>query len=177
MRGPVDPSPRSVAPVRFAWWVLLLLPAILSMPPGCSQGTSEVRTGADSEPVQVVEEHWPDGTLRVRKQVLRQDDGSLVEQGTFTRWFASGQKEYEATFARGVLDGVETRWHENGTKATEAHYVNGLRDGTRRVWDANGMLRKEEHFVDDQPDGTWTVWDGEGEIEAQIRFDHGVPQP
>ena len=137
----------------------------------------ETQTLSPAEPSEVVEEFWPGGELRVRKEILSQPDGSVVEHGTFTQWYAGGQKEYEAEFVRGVLEGTEIRWHENGQKSTETEYVGGQRHGHRRVWDRAGALRKEEHFLDGQPHGTWTVWHPDGRIKAQSRFDKGVPLP
>jgi antitoxin component YwqK of YwqJK toxin-antitoxin module len=126
--------------------------------------------------VEVVEEYWPNGKLRVRHEVRRQPDSTLVDHGAYTSWFDNGGKEYEAAFVNGKVNGVATRWHRNGVKASEQAYVLGQRHGPRFVWDENGRLRKEEHFVDDLPDGTWTTWNDEGQIKAQQKFERGAPK-
>lgn len=129
------------------------------------------------EPVEIVEEFWPDGTPSLRKHVLRQPDQTLLNHGLYTRWHPNGRKAYEANYTRGQLHGVETAWHENGEKRAEQHYDHGLRHGLRRDWDQQGRLRREEGYVKDRPHGTWTIWKGDGTIKWQARFDHGQPLP
>ena len=144
---------------------------------GCQPGATRVSAARPAEDVEVVEQFWPNGTLRLRKHVLRMPDGTLVEHGTYTQWHVSGEKEYEATYIRGALHGVETAWHKNGRQRTEQHYVHGQRHGPRYDWDPEGRKRKEEHYFDDRPHGTWTVWKPDGQIKWQGRFEHGPPLP
>lgn len=155
---------------------LVIATALLWVPAGCGNGDRNVRSRDTAEGVEIVEESWPDGKLRLRKQVLRNADGTLVDHGTYTRWHPNGQKAYEATFVAGKVHGIETQWHKNGQKSTEQHYDHGMRHGPRITWDENGQKRKEEHFVNDKPHGTWTVWGKDGRIKAQNRFDHGTPK-
>ena len=143
---------------------------------GCRQPARATSVQPAPGKVEVVEEYWPNGKLRVRREVLRQPDGTLVDHGTYTCWFDHGGKEYEAVFLHGQVNGVATRWHRNGVKASEQYYANGKRDGPRYSWDENGVMRKEEHFVGDLPDGTWITWDDKGKIKAQQKFERGVPK-
>jgi hypothetical protein len=124
---------------------------------------------------QVIEDHWPNGQLRTRRHVLREEDGTLMDYGLYTCWYRSGQKEYEGRYDEGRLDGVETRWHENGEKATEQEYRMGLRHGYRRDWDPSGRLRKEEQYADDLPHGVWSVWKDNGDVKWQQVYRHGRP--
>lgn len=125
----------------------------------------------------VIEEDWPDGSLKLRRNVIDAPDGSLIDHGTYTKWHTNGQKAYEATYVNGKLQGVETSWHKNGERCAEAHYDHGLRQGTLRSWDMQGRLRKEENYASDKPHGTWTIWTADGKVEWQARFDHGAVLP
>jgi hypothetical protein len=156
--------------------LVLTFVACLSLPCGCRQSERTTRPQAAPGKPETVEERWPNGKLRVRREMLRQPDGTLVDHGNYACWFDNGGKEYEAVFVDGQVSGVATRWHRNGVKASEQYYANGKRNGPRYSWDENGVLRKEEHFVDDLPDGTWTTWDEKGKIKAQQKFDRGVPK-
>ena len=146
-------------------------------------GCSAHRTFADRSPVapapivETIEDQWPDGTLRLRRQVLRKPDGTLTKHGDYTRWYKNGQKEYEATFAQGRVHEVEMQWHDNGQKRTEQHYIHGKRNGPRHDWDPKGRKVKEEHYLDDKPHGTWTVWDKRGRVKWRATFDHGTIVP
>lgn len=155
------------------WGMALIVVAVVGW--GCRAGGPA--SSPPPERVELIEERWPNGALRLQKQVVRQKDGTLLEHGTFVTWHDNGQKAYEAVYVHGRLEGVATSWHLNGQKWAEEHYVAGKRHGNRLSWDEQGRLRKEEHFDEDRPDGTWTTWDAQGKIKAQQRFDKGVPLP
>ena len=135
-----------------------------------------VAAPADTTPdeaTRTVEEYWPNGALRERRTVIDGPDGAEVLHGPFTRWYRNGAMEYEATFVRGRMEGVERRWHDNAVLATEQHYLGGERHGVGRRWDNKGNLRQEENHFHGQPDGTWTVWTASGKLKAQSKFDKG----
>jgi hypothetical protein len=178
----VGGTPRAAAPsietqgsqmsVRTLLTALILATGLCA---GCAQ--TDERTVLDRTPssapadVDVIEERWPGGELRSRREGIRALDGTLVNHGTFARWYPDGQKEYEAVFVNGKLHGSVTRWHQNGRRWIVAQYDHGSRHGSRRVWDDQGRLRKEEHFKNGAAHGTWTVWDGDGVVKSQQEFD------
>ena len=158
--------------------VFVALTGTLCLSGGCRHGDKKVSSKPlVEEEVKTVEEHWPDGTIRLRKHVMRKPDGTLANHGPYTRWYNHGAKEYEAVFVHGEKHGIAGLWHQNGRKWTEGHYVHGQRHGGRYVWDESGLKRKEEHYADGKPHGTWTVWDKHGKIKWQGGYDHGVPRP
>jgi len=124
--------------------------------------------------VETIEEYWPNGQLRLRKQVLRLEDGAVVDHGTFERWHDNGKKEYEAVFVRGKKDGTTIRYHKNGRKATEQEYSDGRRHGRSVTWNDSGAMVKEEHWANGKPHGTWTIWE-DGEVKWSHTYDHGKP--
>ncbi len=155
-----------------------LMPAILVTYPTAQNRTpvqapppATTTAPADALVPEVVEELWPDGRPRVRREVLRQPDGSVVEHGLYQSWYANGRKEYEGRYVQGKVDGLHRRWHPNGRPATEEHFCLGLRQGPRWVWDERGLLRKQEHFLDDRPVGLWRTWNSKGELRSQHMFD------
>jgi len=157
-----------------------ILSALLCLPVGCTQADRQARSDhtakESSEKAETIEEDWPDGQPRLRKEVLRNPDGTLVNHGRYVRWYANGQKEYEAVFVLGRKHGIATRWHKNGCKWVEEVYNHGKKHGVTFVWDENGRKRKEEHHFNGKPHGTWTVWDKDGRIKSQGTFDHGRPK-
>jgi antitoxin component YwqK of YwqJK toxin-antitoxin module len=169
---------------RVSGWSLgpraALLAALLYCPTGCS--TAERRSALEqsaNEPaggVQLIEEYWPDGRLRLRKEVLTEPNATHVNHGKYTRWHDNGNREYEATYIHGELHGIATAWHKNGEKWTEEHYDHGVRNGLRRNWDEQGRLRGEENYLDGKPHGTWTIWKKDGSVKWQGHFDRGKPQ-
>jgi hypothetical protein len=141
---------------------------------GCSQ-----RVSPESAPTLVatpspVEAYWPDGGLRLRKQVLLRGDGTLVDHGSFERWHENGQKEYEAVFVQGRKEGTTVRYHRNGQRSTQQEYRNGKRHGPSVSWNADGSKVKEENWADGRPHGTWTIWK-DGRVQWSHTFEYGVP--
>jgi antitoxin component YwqK of YwqJK toxin-antitoxin module len=124
--------------------------------------------------VETVEEYWPNGQLRLRKQVLHREDGSVVDHGAFERWHDNGNREYEAVFVQGKKEGTTIRYHRNGRKATEQEYKSGKRHGRSVTWNDAGEVVKEEHWKDGKPHGTWVVWE-KGKIKWSHTYDHGKP--
>ena len=157
--------------------VSFVLAVLLCLPAGCKHGAKKTSLKGPAEKVEIVEQHWPDGKLRLRKHVLKHPDGTAVNHGTYSRWYNNAQKEYEAVFVMGRKEGTATLWHRNGKEWTEEHYVDGKKHGARYTWDDDGRRRKEEHYFNGKPDGTWTVWDKKGRIKWQGSFDRGIPKP
>ncbi len=156
-------------------------PLLLCLLTGCVQGNREAppdsRGEGPAENVELVAEYWPNGQLRLRKQVLRDADGTLIDHGSYTRWHDNGQTEYEAVFVHGQKHGLVTRWHQNGRTWMEERYEHGKKHGATFVWDEAGRKRKEENYFNGKPHGTWTVWDAGGRIKWQGSFEHGMPKP
>lgn len=157
--------------------VFAIIATLLSLPTGCVRSAGKVSVSGLTENVETVEQHWPDGTLRLRKKVLSASDGNVVNHGTYVRWHDHGSKEFEVSYILGKKEGTATFWHKNGRKWIEEHYVAGQRHGVRRVWDESGRQRKEEQFANGKPHGTWTTWRENGEIQWQQSFEHGVLRP
>jgi antitoxin component YwqK of YwqJK toxin-antitoxin module len=151
--------------IRIVTFGLLVLFCVISIP------VHALLSVANTE---VVEEYWPDGQLRLRKEVLRLEDGSYVDHGSFERWHSNGKKEYEAFFVRGKKEGTTIRYHKNGQKASEQEYKNGKRHGRCRSWNEAGALVKEENWKNGMPHGTWTIWE-KGEVKWSHTYDHGKP--
>lgn len=146
--------------------------ALAGILPSC-QGRNAVRSNdAAAQIVELVTERWPNGHLRLRKEVVRESDGALVDHGRYIRWHENGRKSYQATFQHGRKVGVATRWHKNGNKWREERYVDGDRHGVSRMWNEEGVLIKEERYSVGKPHGTWTVWK-EGRIRWQGHFKNG----
>ncbi len=153
------------------------LAALSCLPAGCTHGARPASADRLGEQAQTIEQYWPNGKLRLRKQVLKTPGGALVNHGAYTRWHDNGRKEYEGVYVDGELEGVETTWHKNGQKWIEAHYVGGKKHGPRYIWHETSTKIKEEHYVNGKPHGTWTVWSTSGRIRSQQTFEDNTANP
>lgn len=155
---------------------LALLPLLAVLVVDCLPLLHASSGDAPASNHEMIEEHWPDGALRQRKQVLRLADGATVDDGPFERWYIDGTTEYKAVFALGKKEGTTVRYHRNGQVASRQEYRDGERNGPSISWDDQGRKVKEENWADGEPHGTWTVWKN-GKIEWTHHFDHGDPDP
>lgn len=155
---------------------MAVVPLLLMLAVACAAPVRGARSAETTEALRTVEEYWPNGQLRLRKQVVLLGDGSTVDHGRYERWYSEGVKEYEAVFAMGKKDGTTVRYHRNGRIASRQSYRDGVRDGPSISWSPTGEKVKEEHWADGRPHGTWTVWK-DGAVEWTHTFDHGDPTP
>lgn len=158
---------------------LLVLLAVLLLVTGCATVRStvpsaEMEESRPGETVEILEEFWPDGSIRIRREVIRGEDGSPIDHGVYARWHENGLPEYETVFDHARKNGRAVRWHMNGEKWVEEHYVLGLKEGACRTWNEAGELVKEEQYARGKPHGAWTVWK-KGVVRAMSCFDHGMP--
>jgi antitoxin component YwqK of YwqJK toxin-antitoxin module len=153
--------------------IFVLLPVFVA---GCGRHAGPVSVAPSASHVEVVEEYWPNGGLKLRKHVLRREDGTRVDHGSFERWHTNGIKEYEVVFVLGEKDGTEFRYHRNGRVWTRCEYRDGKRNGSSITWDDSGAMVKQEEWADGQPHGTWIVWE-DGSVKWSNTFEHGDPAP
>ena len=73
---------------------------------------------------------------------------SPPENGKHVIYYGNGQKEYEAHYKNGKLDGLSTWWYKNGQKNRESHYKNGKLDGLSTRWGSNGQKWIEQDYKD-----------------------------
>ena len=163
-----------VRPTKTNGAAVLGLLAVLCASSGAGLAQSESERPRST--VRLVEESWPDGSLRERKQVLVHDDGTTVDHGSFERWHDNGEKEYEAVFLYGKKEGTTVRYHKNGRRASQQEYKDGQRHGVSLSWDDSGEKVKEENWFEGKPHGSWTVWQ-DGKIKWRHAYEHGVPAP
>ncbi len=100
-------------------------------------GESEPFTG-------VMLEHYPDGTLKSRSE--------LVE---------------------GVLHGVSEGWHPNKVLQVREHFVAGVSHGARSRWYADGARRSEAEIIEGQIHGVFRRWHENGKLAEEIEMKHG----
>src|SRR5690242_15505546 len=95
--------------------ILLLMGALLS-----SSATADVKT---------VEEKWPDGSLKMQRQMAQDLMGRTLANGLETRYFLGGKKQLETTYRFGVMDGPWREYYLSGALKCEGNYKHGEKDG------------------------------------------------
>jgi len=174
---------------------------------GCVAAKKEQYVGVgDQQPgdtgqVEIREEYFPDGTVRVRAEGRLDDDGEFIVHGMLTNYWENGQKKSEVSYVQGFMHGPRTAWYESGQiwslgrnvdgaaegtwsewypdgrKAREMNFQHGAYQGAYTEWHDNGQKRREVEFVKGKKQGLETFWDEEGNVLGQTEYVDGVPQP
>ena len=75
---------------------------------------------------------WPNGQ---KQKEANYKDGKI--DGLLTYWFKNGQKQGELNYKDGKYHGLWTSWYENGQKETEGNWKDG-KLMSMEVWKTNG---------------------------------------
>jgi hypothetical protein len=94
----------------------------------------------------VEEERWPNGQLKLRRQVVETRDGQLLQHGTLEVWYESGKPRSVGNWANGQKHGHFRFWHENGQPKAEVDYRHGRAEGVAIFWDEAGHELRRENW-------------------------------
>lgn len=172
-------------------------PDHLNNQPRVEDAVVETETGK----LELYEEKYDDGTIKLRVEGLRFNDDDYVRHGPTTVYWDNGQKKTEIHFVQGLRHGSKTSWYKggqiwsygeyvndrehgmwtqwfpNGRKAGEKHYEHGAWHGLFTEWHTNGKKKSEVLWIKGKKQGTMTIWDEEGELFKTIEYVDGVAQP
>jgi hypothetical protein len=93
--------------------------------------------------------------------------------GTWTNWYANGQKAHETQYENGRYNGLGTHYFDNGQKSYEQHYVNGVADGRDMGWYEEGQKMYVGQYRNGKHDGKWTHWYSNGEMLSECNYKDG----
>jgi antitoxin component YwqK of YwqJK toxin-antitoxin module len=144
-------------------------------------------------------ETYPDGKLRVEREVAYFSDnhveangiyreyypnGKLFVEGEYNRgrqhgawtyYFDNGQVNRKSIFANGQPNGAWDVFRSDGTLTAKRSFKNGVRDGEWITYDESGKRPlREEHYLNGKADGVWKVWFPNGKQKQQGSFKEGL---
>lgn len=121
---------------------------------------------------QTVTGYYPEENGELTKVVYRMKNNKM--NGTFKRWYTSGQLAIQCEFKEGKLDGLYETWYTNGQKQSEEWYKNNLRNGLQRSWYTTGQLFSEYKCINNETDGLYQCWYRNGQKEIESSFKNGI---
>jgi antitoxin component YwqK of YwqJK toxin-antitoxin module len=108
-------------------------------------------------------DNYPDGAVRVVREVVKLSDDQLVNHGKFTEYYANGQKFAEGSYDHGVHDGQWTFWHEKTSQICKVvNFKQGRADGSWDVFREDGTLQAKRTYKDNLRDGVWLIYHEDG---------------
>lgn len=127
-------------------------------------------------PIEVVEDHSPEGALLARREGFRTADGTFVMHGALTKYFEDGRPKLELNYAFDVLHGDRISWYTSGQVAGKGAYKKGREDGPWTTWWPNGFKQREFHLNIGAFHGFWTEWHANGEKKMEFEYVYGRKQ-
>ena len=133
------------------------------------RATNAPRSGANSSSdaidKEVIRERYPDGTVRVEREVAQDDEGNYRNHGGWKTWDAKGNLVAMGEFDHGSRTGTWVRWYRNPADVplfSRAPYSK-----------FNGPYISQATFSHDQLDGFWAIYDGKKAKISQFEFKNG----
>jgi antitoxin component YwqK of YwqJK toxin-antitoxin module len=115
--------------------------------------------------VELVTERYPNGSVKVEREVTRDANGNYVNQGTYKEYDLDGKVRRTGEFVGGKQQG---KWTQTFAK-DEGHLFSADHDTA-----FSGPFTSEATFVAGQLHGAWTIKDGKGRNVVAWDFDNGV---
>jgi antitoxin component YwqK of YwqJK toxin-antitoxin module len=146
---------------------------------------------------EVITDKYPDGTVRVERQVTKFSDDHYEANGYYREWYPNGkqfisgqfrngrqhgewsyffdneQPNRKVTFENGRLNGAWDVFRADGTLAAKRSYSNGLRDGEWINFSAGERPLRIEQYVKGAAEGVWKVFHEDGQLAQQIGMKQG----
>ncbi|HJQ80460.1 MAG TPA: hypothetical protein VJ828_10920 [Lacipirellulaceae bacterium] len=140
--------------------------------------------------IETVRERYPDGKIRIERQVTLDDTGNYVNHGTWKMLTPSGAVSAEGQYYMGERVGLWTRWHGRNESPvfnefpfdkfkapfmSQATFEDGQMDGEWLITDATEKKVMQISLKDGKRNGPAVTWLPTGKTYRQATYDQGVP--
>jgi antitoxin component YwqK of YwqJK toxin-antitoxin module len=129
-----------------------------------TEGTSRRGAAAAADTAEVIEERYPNGTLKIAREVIQDERGNYQNHGAWKMFNEKGAVIVDGQFYEDQRRGVWNRWYAGGEVAF-------LRQ--KPFSDFTGPFISQGIFDSGDLHGAWLVYDAKGRKVCEIRFNHG----
>lgn len=144
---------------------------------------------ADDPPIEVVKERYPNGVVRVEREVTQDAEGNYIPHGLWRQFDPTGRLIAEGRYVESRKEGIWRRLYRGDDApllatapyhsftppfVSQATFLRGQLHGKWTVSDAKQRKIHEIEFVEGERHGpaTWFYPSGQGMLLAQ--YDHGL---
>lgn len=123
-----------------------------------------------SQPVigtEVFVERFPDGAVKVEREVALDEHGNYVNHGPWRMWSQEGKLVAEGSFEYGKRTSIWTRWYDRNDSPL-------LSQQPFRAFDAPFL--SQTHYENDTMDGEWSIFDAQQRRCCQLSIYQGKRQ-
>lgn len=162
-----SPSPLPLPPepvVRRALPVRRLPPVEMSISPDPAQPAAPDTASARTSEPEVVTERYPNGSIRIERQVALDAEGNYVNHGTYAEYAANGKLLRSGEYRHGKQNGKWLQYFEDGR---------GLLFSGKVEHQFVGPFVSEATFADGILHGSWTIKSHNSKV-LDWSFDRGI---
>lgn len=120
---------------------------------------------SSSAEVETIKERYPNGKVKVEREVAQDDEGNYHNHGMWKTWDDRGNLVAQGEYDHGSRTGIWIRWYRD-VKETPVL-------GQRPYSSFTGPFISQASFDAGQLDGAWTVFDSKKNKICQFEFSHG----
>jgi antitoxin component YwqK of YwqJK toxin-antitoxin module len=171
----------------------LRVPQSFSSAPAASQIDYDAADAELAQPydtVEIVRERYPDGKVKIERQVTLDSEGNYVNHGTWKVFSPSETIVAEGQYEMGKRVGSWTRWlGKNDSQvfnqapfnrfkapyASQAVFADGVMDGEWIVVDADNNKMLQISLSNGKRNGLMITYLPNGKVHSQASYDQGVP--
>jgi antitoxin component YwqK of YwqJK toxin-antitoxin module len=145
---------------------------------------------APDEPgAEVIKERFPDGSVKIEREVTQDSQGNYLNHGSWKMWDARGNLIAQGQYQLGNRTGTWIRWYRNTAEAellgkapyqqfatpfiSQATFRNDLLDGDWTIYDGKKRLVSKWGFADGKREGTSTWIFANGHKMREIQYHNG----
>jgi antitoxin component YwqK of YwqJK toxin-antitoxin module len=172
-------------------WARIALVAVAACCVPCIDSTAIAETAADATPaVEIIRERFPDGRLKIEREVTTDAAGNYVNHGAWRMWDAAGTLVAEGRYDMGRRTGDWMRRYQREESAAlsaapfdqfEAPFVAKARfdadrlDGEWKIADAQDRECSRVTLKHGKRNGPATLWLPDGNVYREAAFRNGSP--
>jgi antitoxin component YwqK of YwqJK toxin-antitoxin module len=155
-----------------------------------SQDLARYQSIGGAGEVEIVRERYPDGKVRIERQVTQDEQGNYVNHGAWKMLTTQGEVSAEGQYNMGQRVGLWVRWHGRNDAPifnefpfnrfeapfrSQANFTDGQLDGDWLITDANDRKVMQIALKNGQRHGPAVTWLATGKTFRQATYDQSVP--
>jgi uncharacterized protein len=117
---------------------------------------------AVDEEVEVITERYPNGAVKIEREVAQDENGNYINDGLWEMWDPQGSPIAQGEYSNNQRTGTWVRWYRNAAEAPLLARFPYQQFGSSFV--------SQAVFKQGQLDGPWTIYDGKKHKISQWEF-------
>jgi antitoxin component YwqK of YwqJK toxin-antitoxin module len=155
-----------------------------------SDDASTAKPTVEGENVEIIKERYPDGAIKIEREVTQDAQGNYINHGSWKMWDKSGNPVAQGEFRYGNRTGTWVRWYHGASEAdllqqipyrlfagpfiSQATFEHGQLNGTWNIYDGKKRKISQWGFTDGKRHGASIWWFPNGKKMREVQYRDGL---